>query len=193
MLLLLLARRCEGLREGVGVEIQRELWEYAAGNIVENGFQGRLTAVLGDFREGLPDVPGGAFDLVISNPPYRKIGEGRRNPDPQKEIARHEVTCTMSDLFAAAERHLSPRGRFAVVVPPTRLPEVFGLAPATGIVPEAVRFIHPYADSMANRVLVLCSRRRSPELLVLPPLCVYSGKRLYHREVGEIFSRFFRE
>ena len=192
VVLLLLARRCDVLKTGVGVEIQRPLWESARRNIRENGFGERLSAVLGDLRGEVPGLPPRAFDLVVSNPPYRKIGEGRRNPDPRKEIARHEVACTMADVFSSARRYLAPRGRFALVCPPPRLPEAFALGAAAGISPEIVRFIHPHAGEPANRVLVMGSRRKAPELAVLPPLVVYSSRKTYHPEVEGIFSNIFR-
>ena len=192
IVLLLLASRNDVLRKGVGVEIQPQLWEFACRNIGENGFGGRLSAVLGDFRDDIPGLSPRSVDLVVSNPPYRKIGEGRRNPDPRKEIARHEVACTMADVYAAAERYLSPRGRFAMVCPSYRIPEMFALGIATGIQPETVRFIHPHADEPANRVLVAGSRRKAAEPAILPPLVVYSARGQYHPEVGRIFEGFFR-
>src|SRR3990172_2276665 len=85
VVLLLLACRNDVLRKGVGVEIQPQLWEFACRNIGENGFGGRLSAVLGDFRDDIPGLSPRSVDLVVSNPPYRKIGEGRRNPDPRKD------------------------------------------------------------------------------------------------------------
>jgi len=193
VVLLLLARRCDVLKKGVGVEIQRQLWEFARRNIAENGFEGRLSAVLGDLRGDIPGLSPRSFDLVVSNPPYRKIGEGRRNPDLRKEIARHEVACTMADIFSAAGRYLTRRGRLAMVCPSHRLPEMFALGAAAGIVPETVRFIHPYPGSPANRVLVAGCRRKAPELTVLPPLVVYSARGRYHPEVERIFAGFFRE
>ncbi len=193
VVLLLLARRCDVLNQGVGVEIQRTLWEYACRNIRENGLGGRLSAVLGDLRETIPGLSPRSFDLVVANPPYRKIGGGRRNPDSRKEIARHEVACTMADVFSAAGTYLSLRGTFAMVGPSVRLPELFALGGAAGILPETVRFVHPHADEPANRVLVAGSRRKTSEPVVLPPLVVYSGRRRYHPEVEKIFAVFFRE
>jgi tRNA1(Val) A37 N6-methylase TrmN6 len=193
IILLLLARRCDILKKGVGVEIQRTLWEFACRNIGENGFEGRLSAVLCDLRDDVPGLAPRSVDLVVSNPPYRKIGEGRRNPDPRKEIARHEVACTMEDVFSAAGKYLSLRGRFAIVCPSHRLPEIFTLGASAGILPETVRFIHPHPDEPANRVLVAGSRRKAPEPAILPPLVVYSARRRYHPEVEGIFSNFFRE
>ncbi len=192
VLLLLLAGRSGRLRKGVGVEIQPQLHAFAVRNIEENGFGDRLCAILGDFRDDVPGLAHRSFDLVVSNPPYRKVGEGRRNPDPRKEIARHEVACTMADVYAAAERHLSPRGRFAIVSSSHRLPEIFSLGFAAGILPETIRFVHPHADAPANRLLVAGSRRKAKEPVVLPPLVVYSARGTYHPEVERIFARFFR-
>ncbi|MBI5576571.1 MAG: methyltransferase [Deltaproteobacteria bacterium] len=186
--LLLLSRMCGSLRYGVGVEVQRELYEFARGNIEENGFSGSLSAVHGDFREKLPGLSGGSFDLVISNPPYRRVGDGRRNPDPQKEIARHEVMCTMPELFRSAGRYLSPTGRFAMLGLPQRLGEMLSCATAERIFPDTLRFVHPYPDKPANLLLFAASRRKPPEFSVLPPLAVYSEKGRYHPDVERIYQ-----
>src|SRR5512134_1480469 len=82
VLLLFLSAMCPGLRRGVGVEIQPRLLSYARRNFEENGLGGRLAAVPGDFREEIRVLGGDRFDLVVSNPPYRRLGEGRRSPDP---------------------------------------------------------------------------------------------------------------
>jgi tRNA1(Val) A37 N6-methylase TrmN6 len=189
IVLLLLARLRPGLHRGVGVEIQRELWEFARRNIEENGFAGVLSAVHGDFREALPGLSPGDFDLVVSNPPFRRLGEGRRNPDPRKEIARHEVACTLSDVFRAAVRYLSPRGRFAMIGLPQRLPEILACAADAGIFPERLRFVHPYADRPANLLLFSGSRRKPPELSVLPALAVYASRGRLHPEMERIYRR----
>lgn len=190
IVLLLLARLRPALHCGVGVEIQRELWDFARRNIEENGFEGVLSAMHGDLREAQPGLSPGAFDLVVSNPPFRRMGEGRRNPDPRKEIARHEVTCTLSDVFRAADRYLSPRGRFAMIGLPQRLPEMLSRAAEAGIHPERLRFVHPYADRPANLLLFSGSRRKPPELSVLPALSVYAPSGRLHPEMERIYRRF---
>ncbi len=187
VVLLLLSRLCPSFQTGVGVEIQHELHEFARRNIEENGLAGRLAAVRGDFREDLPGVAPRAFDLVVSNPPFRRVGEGRRNPDAQKEIARHEVTCTLPELFRAAGRHLSPKGRFATVGLAQRLPEMLSCAEAERIFPETLRFVHPYPGRAANRVLFAGGRRKPPELSILPPLVICSKEGRYHPEVERIY------
>ncbi len=193
IVLLLLARLCPGLSRGVGVELQPELCECARANIEANGLSGRLSAVLGDFRAEVPGAPAGAFDLVVSNPPYRPVGAGRRNPDRQKEIARHEVACTMADLFGAAARFLSPAGRFAALGLPHRLPEMLASAAASGIFPETLRFIHPLPASPANLLLFAASRRRGGGPRVLPPLRVYDAPGRYSPETVAVFRGLVRK
>jgi len=193
IVLLLLARLCPGLSRGVGVELQPELLECARANIEANGLSGRLAAILGDFRAKVPGAPAGAFDLVVSNPPYRPVGEGRRNPDPGKEIARHEVACTMAELFHAAARFLAPKGRIAVLGLPRRLPEMLALARDSGIFPERLRFVHPMPGRPANLLLFGGSRRRGEGPEVLPPLCVYAAPGRYSPDTEALFRGLLRK
>lgn len=193
IVLLLLARLCPGLSRGVGVELQPALLDFAQANIEANGLSGRLSAVLGDFRENVPGAPAGAFDLVVSNPPYRPVGQGRRNPDSQKEIARHEVACTMADLFRAAARFLAPKGRFAAVGLPRRLPEILALASASGLSLEAIRFVHPLPGRAANLLLFAGGRRKGGGPEVLPPLCVYAAPGRYAPEAQAVFRGLLRK
>lgn len=188
VILLLLAVRCGSLREGVGLEIQEELCRAAEANIEENGQSGRLSVRRCDFRERIPGLRAGSFDLVVSNPPFRRVGEGRRNPDCGREIARHEVACTFPDLFAAARKYLAPRGSFAMISPAARLPEILSLAAGSGIAPASVRLVHPFADAPANRVLFAGTRRAAREPVFLPPLVVYAGPGRYHPETEAILS-----
>jgi len=188
VVLLLLARLCPGLRRGVGVEIQRELWDCAQKNIDENGLSGKLSAVLGDFREDVPGLSARSCDLVVSNPPYRRVGAGRRNPDPQKEIARHEVACTLPDLFRAAARYLSKQGMFAMAGLPERLPEILSCSSAARIAAVTLRFVHPFPGRPAHLLLYAGSRRGKAELNVLPPLFVYAEEGRYHPDIERIYG-----
>lgn len=187
VILLFLAAMCPGLRRGVGVEIQPRLLDLARRNFEENGLAVRLSGVPGDFRRDLSALGADRFDLVVSNPPYRALGEGRRSPDPEKDIARHEVAGTMAELFRAAARRLSPRGRFATLCLPDRLPELFDCASAAGIHARTLRFVHPFAGDAANLLLFAGGSRRPPRLTIAPPLVVYSGIGRYSPEVEETY------
>jgi tRNA1Val (adenine37-N6)-methyltransferase len=191
VLLLLLSRLAPAMLAGTGVELQEDLLDCARTNFRDNCPDGRLVAVAGDFRGALPGVEPGSFDLVVSNPPYGRAGHGRRNPDPGREAARHEVTCALPELFAAASRFLAAGGRFAFVLPYPRLPEIEPCASMVGMRVESVRVVHPRDGEPPSRGLCCAVRggRGTPRLL--PPLFLHGGPEKYCPEVERI-CRLFR-
>ena len=146
-LLLLLARRAEGLSL-TGVEQDPLAARTARDNLAANGLPGEL--VLGDWRE-IP-LPAGAFDLVVSNPPYFPPGSGRGD-DP----ARMELHGGLEELCAAAGRLLKNGGRFALCHRPERLCDVLCTLRAHGLEPKRLKLVahspaHPPALLLVEAV-----------------------------------------
>ena len=73
----------------------------------------RITIHEGIFARFRQKFRPGSFDLVISNPPYRRLRSGRLNPDGQRAIARHELKSSLADVFGAARHLLDHGGRLA--------------------------------------------------------------------------------
>jgi len=191
ILLLLLSRLAPGMRSGIGVDLQGGLLGFARRNFRDNCPDGRLAAVQGDFREEIPGVGPGTFDLVVSNPPYGRAGHGRRNPDPGKEAARHEVTCALPEIFAAASAYLSGDGRFAFILPHARLPEIGPCAAREGLRVDLLRAVHPRVGSPPSRVLCCVSRGGGGTPRRLPPLFLHGDRETYCPEVERV-CRLFR-
>lgn len=190
VLLLLLSRLAPGIDSGIGVEIQPALCEFAERNFRENGPYPRLRAVRGDFRRDTPGADPGAFDLVVANPPYGRAGRGRRNPDPQKEGARHEIHGSLPELFAAAARYLAPAGKFALILPHDRLPEVREGTRGTGMAIGEMRRVHARKGAAPSRVLLLLARGAGEQTRELPPLYLHEGQGKYCAEVERICRLF---
>jgi tRNA1Val (adenine37-N6)-methyltransferase len=191
VLLLLLSRLARDMDSGTGVELQGELLSFARENFRDNGLEGRLRAVQGDFRREIAGIPPGAFDLVVSNPPYGPTGRGRRNPDPGKETARHEVSCSLPELFAAARRFLAPGGRFALILPAGRLPDIEAGAGRERMGGAVLRPVHPREGAPRHRVLYCASRGGVGAPRELPPLYVHGDREKYAPEVERV-CRLFR-
>ena len=191
VLLLLLSRLRPGFGSGTGVDLQGDLLDFARRNFRDNCLDGRLFAVPGDFRGEIPGVEPGSFDLVVSNPPYGRAGHGRRNPDPGKETARHEVTCALPELFAAASRFLSANGRFAFILPYPRREEVQLCAAKEGLRVELLRVVHPRDGAPPSRLLCCAVRGGSGPPRLLLPLFLHGGPGKYCPEVERI-CRIFR-
>ena len=157
-LLLMLARRAEGLSL-TGVERDPLAARTARDNLAANGLPGEL--VLGDWRE-IP-LPAGAFDLVVSNPPYFPPDSGRGN-DP----ARMELHGGLEELCAAAGRLLKNGGRFALCHRPERLCDVLCTLRAHGLEPKRLKLVAHSPAHPPALLLVEAVKGGRPGLTVEP-------------------------
>ncbi|MCL1926534.1 MAG: methyltransferase [Syntrophorhabdaceae bacterium] len=191
VLLLLLSRLSGEMSFGVGVELQEELFECARDNFLSNGPEGALNAFHGDFRKMPHEIVPGAFDLVVSNPPYVRVGDGRRNPDSGKEAARHEVHSSLEELFSAAIRFMAPRGRFALILPVERIRDIEACRQRERMSMKVTRLVFPWEDKPPSRVLCCLARESCGSTEELPSLVLHAEKEKYCSEVEKI-CRLFR-
>ena len=159
-----------------GIEIQKELADLAAQNIAENNMQDTVSIIHADIKDnGLPVDPA-PFDLIISNPPYKKANSGRVNPDLQRATARHELELTIGRLFTRADDLLKPKGRMVIIFPSERLFDLCQAISETSMSPEWLRFIHPLEGKNAKRVIVSAVKNIKSSCRVLPPLYLNDNK-----------------
>ena len=174
-----------------GVEIQRELAEVAQANVIRNRLSNRVAILHRDFRNlkrSDPDLPGTApVDLVVSNPPYRRVRSGRMNPDSQKAVARHEIAADLGHVVGAARRLLEISGRFVVIHLAERTTDLLCEMRTAGIEPKFIRLIHSRAGEPARRILVEGKKGARPGLTVGPPLVIYQPDGAYSEAVHRMF------
>ncbi len=158
------------------VELQPRLATLCRRNAIENQLASRVKVVQGDIRSPAlrSDLAGASYDLVVSCPPYYVLGRGGVNPTDEEAIARHEVHLPLADLVRAARRLLRPRGRFVVVYPTPRLPELFVALAEQHLTPTRLRIVHPYADEPGQRVLLEAQKGARSSLVIEPPLYLRS-------------------
>jgi tRNA1Val (adenine37-N6)-methyltransferase len=166
-----------------GVEIQEDLAAIARFNVEENSMKGRIIIRCQDMKTLNHADTAGPVELVVSNPPYRKIHSGRMNPSPQKAIARHEIKAGLKDVVEAARRMLEKSGRLAVIYPVERLVELMICEQSLGIEPKFLRMIHSTSDSQARLVLLEGIKGGRPGLKAGPPLVIYTKDGSYTGEV----------
>ena len=164
-LILLLTRTVGSV---LGLEVQPYLAELAVRNAVLNGFQNRMTVLVGDIRH--PPLAPGKTDLVVCNPPYRKSISGRINPDSEKAIARHEIMVSLGEIIRTASEILRPKGRLAMIYPAIRLVDSLSEMRSIGLEPKRMRVIYPQMDADAKLVLIEASLKGRGGLKFLPPL-----------------------
>lgn len=184
---LLLARRFPQIRV-VGLELQASLVAMARRNVVQNALEQRVDIVQADARCAQHLFPTGAFHTVVCNPPYRVVGSGRLNPNPEKAMARHELTLTLAQLVEACRHVLARGGLLTMVYHSSRLPELCARLEEAHLRPRRLRLVHSTLHAPASMVLVEAVQGGRDALTVLPPLYVYAAHGLYTAEMQAIFQ-----
>jgi len=164
--LILLLTRPVG--HAVGLEIQGELAFQAVRNVRLNRLGHRIDIVRGDIR--CPPLAGASADVVICNPPYRKMRSGRINPDPRRAIARHELLTSIDDILRSAGFLLKKKGRFALIYPAVRLTDILVRLRQMKLEPKRIQLNYPGLDSDAKLALIEATQGGRPGVEVLPPL-----------------------
>ncbi len=170
-----------------GVEIQPELATLAAANVRDNGFGERITILHQDMKSLKQAMTAGPVDLVVSNPPYRKVNSGRINPDSQKAVARHEIRASLADVTDTARRLLDVSGRFIVIYPAERTAELLSRMQDTGLEPKFLRPVCSAAGTDAKLVIAEGMRGGRPGMKLGPPLIIYRTDGTYTDEVNRMF------
>ena len=178
---LLLWAKTEG-EHFTGLEIQEESADMARRSVVGNNIT-NIEIVDGDIKSVDKLFKRQSFDVVTSNPPYMINEHGITNPDAPKQIARHEILCTLEDVVRAAAYLLKSNGKFFMVHRPFRLPEVFENLRKYRLEPKRMRLVYPQIDKEPNMVLVEAVKYGNPRLNVEKPLIVYNKDMKYTEEM----------
>ncbi len=160
----------------VGLEIQPALASRARRGAQLNGLQNRVEILEGDLRRIEAVLPLAGFDQVICNPPYREVGRGRLNPDPETRQAKHELSATLPEVIAAIRYALAPKGRACLIYHASRLTDLLTRLRAEGLEPKLVWPVHSFPGADAELILVEARREGRPGLRILPPLFVYQAR-----------------
>ena len=178
---LLLWAKTEG-EHFAGLEIQKESADMARRSVVGNNIT-NIEIVDGDIKSVDKLFKRQSFDVVTSNPPYMINEHGITNPEAPKQIARHEILCTLEDVVKAAAYLLKSNGKFFMVHRPFRLPEVFENLRKYRLEPKRMRLVHPQIDKEPNMVLIEAVKYSNPRLTIEKPLIVYDENMKYSEEM----------
>lgn len=184
---LILARK-EATANITGVEVQPNLADMARRTIALNGFADRIAIVQDDLRELPRRFAPSSFDLVVSNPPYYPLENGRINPDQEKAIARHEIKATLKDIISVSRYLISSSGSVLIIFPAKRLIEVVSVFMADGLKPRSLRVIYSQLSGDAKLVVIEGCKGGNPELAVGKPFVIYGAAGEYSEEMKKIYG-----
>ncbi|MBR0374230.1 MAG: methyltransferase [Mogibacterium sp.] len=187
----------------VGIEVDPDAYSRAVRSVRLNDLDDRimiLHADINDIYESITqeaaeaDAEGaeetaGAFDVVVTNPPYFRRGAAILNEQSAKARARHETTAGLADFLRLAELLLRQGGDFYMIHRPDRLVDVLSEMRTRGIEPKELQMITPRQGEAANLVLIHGVKGAGPELRLLPEQAVHGPGQEYTDWINRIYER----
>ena len=170
------------------VELQPQLAELAAANVNQNRLADRIDVLCADMKLLNRKMTAGPLDLIVCNPPYRRPGSGRLNPDSQRAIARHEIKANLGDVLQTARRMLRTAGRLVTIYPAERTTDILSQMRKERIEPKLIRMVHSSPDAEARLILVEGVKEGRPGLKVSSALIIYDQKGDYTAEVKQMLA-----
>ena len=170
-----------GKRKGLaiyGIEIQEDLADMARRSVELNKLQNSITIIQEDFRNLKNIFKNQQFDVVVSNPPYISVGQGKINPSNSKAIARHEIKGDLEDIISVSNYLLKDKGRIYLIYRSAKLIKLIITLKKYGIEPKVIKFIYPGPGENANLVLLEGIKSGKEELKIEDPIFLYSNKKM---------------
>lgn len=171
---LILAFRYPAIRL-TGLEVQEELALLARENIRANSLEDRATVIHGNLRAVATLITPESFDLVVSNPPYRKPGSGRLSPADQRARARHEIDASLAEVVRAAAFAVKNRGRVVFVYPAARFMTLAAELKSARLEPKRLQPVYSYPGSPeAALILIEAMKNGGEEMQLLSPFYIFA-------------------
>lgn len=178
-----LAARIPGLAL-TGLEIQRRHAVLAGEGIALNKLDETFVAV-GDITRPPPDMLG-AFDVVLTNPPYGQGGTAP--PNESLAVAHMEGDVDLASWVKGCLVCLRPKGRLVMIHRADRLSDILA-ALHKGAGDIRILPIFPKAGQAARRVIVDAGKgRQSPDTL-LPGLVLHQDDGAYTSAAEDVLRR----
>ncbi len=177
------------LKKAIGVEIQKDVANMAKRSVSLNNLDDKIEII----NENVINIgklyPKQYFDVVITNPPYKKMGTGIINESEAKIISRHEITANLEDFIKTARDMLKDKGEFFMVHRPERLVDIISLMRKFKIEPKKLRFVCPNKNKEPNMVLIKGIKNAKEFLKIEKNLYVYNEDGNYTDEILKIYNK----
>jgi tRNA1Val (adenine37-N6)-methyltransferase len=186
---LLLAKKYQDSEVSL-IELQERLVSLAEKNVALNNLTESVKVINCDIKRikavRCSLFTAHSFDLVVSNPPFRRLKSGLISPEDEKAIARHEIKLKLADLIDASYYLLRSKGRFCMIYHPSRLTELIDVLRKRHMEPKRLRFVHSDSQTEAKMLLIEAVKNGRAEMKIEKPLFIYEKDRTYTSEIKKL-------
>lgn len=177
------------LKRIVGVEVQEEVFDLANRNIKLNNLENKFEVINENIKNLKNIYEYGSFDVVVTNPPYKKENTGIKNLNNKKLISRHEITANLEDFVEISKYLLKDRGRIYMVHRPDRLVDILFLMRKNKLEPKKIKFIYSNVNTEPKLVLIEAVKNAKPFLQIEKNLYIYNENGEYTDEILKIYNK----
>ena len=172
-----------------GIEIQEDVAEMAKRSIELNNLEDKFEIINTNIKNIFEVLKPHQYDVVVTNPPYKKVDTGVKSADKKQLISRHEVECTLEDVIEKSSKLLKDLGEFYMVHRAERLVDIMCLLRKYKLEPKNIRFVHSKADDKPSLILVRAVRTAKDFLKIDKPLVIYRDDGEYTDEILKIYDK----
>lgn len=185
---ILLCKKTE-LKNIIGVEIQKDVYDMAQRSIKLNNLEDKFSVINADIKELEKKLELQSFDAIVTNPPYKKDNTGLKNDNEYEIISRHEVKCNLEDVIRVSSKLLKNNGKFFMVHRPERLKDIIINLEKYKMQIKEMRFVYPNMSKKPNMILIKAVKGARDFLNVQEPLFVYNEDGTYTDEILKIYNK----
>ena len=182
---------CEktNLKEIIGIEIQKDVYEMAKRSIKLNGLENKFKIINENILNLNNIFEKNSIDVIVTNPPYKKENTGIINDNQKKLISRHEVTANLEDFIKISKDLLKDKGEFYMVHRPERLVDILSLMRKYKIEPKVLRMVYSTENKPPKLILIKGVKNAKEFLKVEKNLYIYDNKGNYTEEIKRIYNK----
>lgn len=137
----------------VAIELQPQLADMARRSVQLNRLDNVIDVVCGDVLNAANFIDHPA-DVVVCNPPYRRLGSGETQLANNLALCRHEIAITLEQVISTASKALNNRGTFYLVHQAERIAEIISTCSKFNLAVKEIVPVCPRQGREPNLVLI---------------------------------------
>ena len=177
------------LKKVFGVEVQKNVADMAIRSSQLNNLDNKFEVINENIINLHKVFELNSFDVVVTNPPYKKQSTGIVNEDERKLISRHEVLANLDDFVKVSNKMLKDRGEFYMIHRPERIVDIICSMRHYKIEPKEIRLVYSNENNPPKMVLIKGVKNGGEFLQFKKNLYIYNNDGTYTNEILRIYNK----
>lgn len=162
------------------LEIQENIADMSERSVKYNLLEEKIKIINKDIKEFKADIK---FDMIVTNPPYIKVSDGKLSDNTVKAASKHEVKLRIEELIENAKRLLKSGGSFNIIYRTNRFQELVEVLGKNNFFIKRLRFIHSKPNNNSGLFMIEALKEKRCPINIETPLWIYDSEGNYTEEV----------